>query len=193
MHAGKFPNLKHGGRTVSVQKTTTKHSQITIEQQLRWHGNIESVWQEQLQLNHPNEEFSALKAHFMCNVDETGVMANLGSIKVMGDFSKRKQEKNTDDCWDSISIVRIGNAAGSSGPWIFLASGKRMTVKPLQNNEDTIAMWTNTQLQDMLRYFTDPRPVNVMKLDKERLRNAVRASARVCREERATVNPIASV
>jgi hypothetical protein len=30
-----------------------------------------------------NEEFSALKAHFMCNVDETGEMANLGSIKVM--------------------------------------------------------------------------------------------------------------
>ena len=89
----------------------------------------------------------------------------------MGDFSKRKQEKNTDDCWDSISIVRIGNAAGSSRvpQWIVILSGKRMTVKPLQNNEDTIAMWTNKQLQDMLRYFTDPRPVNVMKLDKERL------------------------
>ena len=68
-----------------------------------------------------------------------------------------------------------------------------MTVKPLQNNEDTIAMWTNKQLQDMLRYFTDPRPVNVMKLDKEGLRNAVRASVCVCREERATVNPIVSV
>ena len=52
----------------------------------------------------------------------------------MGDLSKRKQEKNTDDCWDSISIVSIGNATGSSGPWIFLASDKRMTVKPLQNN-----------------------------------------------------------
>ena len=88
--AGKLPNLKHGGRTVSAQKTTAKHSQITIEQQLHWHGNIESVWQEQLQLNHPTEELSVLKAHFMCNVDETGVMANLGSIKVMGDFSKRK-------------------------------------------------------------------------------------------------------
>ena len=85
IRAGKFPNLKRGGRTVSAQKTTTtKHSQITLEQQLRWHGNIvESVWEEQLQLNHPNEEFSALKAHFIFNVDETGVMANLGSIKVM--------------------------------------------------------------------------------------------------------------
>jgi hypothetical protein len=29
----------------------------------------------------------------MCNVDETGVMANLVSIKVMGDLSKRKQER----------------------------------------------------------------------------------------------------
>ena len=33
------------------------------------------------------------------------------------------------------------------------------------HNEDTITMWTNKQLQDMLRYFTDPRPVNIMKLD----------------------------
>ena len=48
------------------------------------------------------------------------------------------------------------------------------------HNEDTIAMWTNKQLQDMLRYFTDPQPVNVMKLDKERLINAVRASVCVC-------------
>ena len=112
-------------------------------------------------------------------------------------MSKRKQEKNTDDCWDSISIVRIGNTAGSSrGPWIFLASDKKMSVKPLQNNEDMIAMWTNKQLQDMLRYFTDPRPVNVMKLDKEGLRNnAVKASESVggYREERATVIHITSI
>ena len=58
------------------------------------------------------------------------------------------------------------------------------------HNEDPIAMWTNKQLQDMLRYFTDPRPVNVMKLDKEGLRNAVRASVCVCRVERATVSVI---
>ena len=94
MHAGKFPNLKHGGRTVSVQKTTTKHSQITIEQQLRWHGNIESVWQEQLQLNHPNEEFNALKAHFICNVDETGKMADLAWVnKSDGRLVKEKTRK----------------------------------------------------------------------------------------------------
>ena len=109
-------------------------------------------------------------------------------------MSTRKQEKNTDDCWDSISIFRIGNTAGSSrGPWIFLASDKKMSVKPLQNNEDMIAMWTNKQLQDMLRYFTDPRPVNVMKLDKEGLVNAVKASVGVYREEMASLTPKASV
>ena len=54
--AGKFHNLKRGGRTFSAQKTTTKHFQISIEQQLCWHGNIESVWQQKRQqLNHPNE------------------------------------------------------------------------------------------------------------------------------------------
>ena len=93
--AGKLPNLKRGGRTVSAQKTTAKHSQITIEQQrLCWHGNIESVWQEQLQLNHPNEEFSALKAHFICNVDETGKMADLAWVKKSdGRLVKEKTRK----------------------------------------------------------------------------------------------------
>ena len=63
------------------------------------------------------------------------------------------------------------------------------------HNEDTIVMWTHKKLQDMLKYFTYPRPVNVMKLDKERLRNAVKASESVggYREERATVIHITSL
>ena len=94
IRAGKFPNLKRGGRTVSAQKTTTKRSLITIEQQLRWHGNIESVWQEQLQLNHPNEKFSALEAHFICNVDETCIMADLAWVnKSDGRLVKEKTRK----------------------------------------------------------------------------------------------------
>ena len=44
IHAGKFPDLKRGGCcTVSAQKTTTKRSQIKIEQQLCWNGIIESA------------------------------------------------------------------------------------------------------------------------------------------------------
>ena len=70
----------------------------------------------------------------------------------MGDLSKRKQEKNTDDCRDSIPIVRIGNAAGSSGPWIFLASGKRMAVKPLQNLE---ANFGSKVIMSPSAYMTD--------------------------------------
>jgi len=45
---------------------------------------------------------------------------------------------------------------------------------------------SNKQLQDMLRYFTDPRPVNIMKLDNKGLINAVKATVRVLREEMAT-------
>ena len=52
---------------------------------------------------------------------------------------------------------------------------------------------SNKQLQDMLRYFTDPQPVNIMKLDKEGLINAVKATVDVLREKMATVTPIASV
>ena len=35
------------------------------------------------------------------------MMANLGTIQVIAELSMRKQEKDIDDCWDEISMVRI--------------------------------------------------------------------------------------
>ena len=62
----------------------------------------------------------------MCNVNETGMMVNLGLIKGGdGRLVKRKQEKNADDYLDSIQILRISNAAGSSGPLIFHLARER--------------------------------------------------------------------
>jgi hypothetical protein len=129
----KLPDLKRDGRVVTAQKTTTKRGQITIEQQIRWHGVIESIWKDQDGTNLPADEFAPLKPHFTCNLDETCVMGCEGTIKIIGDGGRKKHNKSVEDNRDSITIVRIGNAGGSSGPLLFLARGKTMDVPALKN------------------------------------------------------------
>ena len=96
--------------TVKVQKTTTKRSQVTIAGQLRWHGLIEDVWKEQLSLNSHIVNFADLHPHFMLNLDETCIMANEGSVRIVGDMDIKKHEKIMDDTRLSITIVRVGSA-----------------------------------------------------------------------------------
>jgi hypothetical protein len=131
--SGQLPDLKGGGKVVSAQKTTTKRSCIRVEQQLRWHTVVQFTWEELQRLNQPAEEFEKLKAHFTFNLDETGVMGSEGVLKVIGDRSRKKHEKNVDDNRDSITIVRVGNAAGNNGPLIFLATGKKLENRALRN------------------------------------------------------------
>jgi len=66
IQAEKLPTLKRGSHTVTAQKITTKQSKITIAQQLHWHGNIDSLWEDQKWLKEPVDEFDRLKEHFMC-------------------------------------------------------------------------------------------------------------------------------
>lgn len=79
--------------TVKVQKTTTKRSQVTIAGQLRWHALIEDVWKEQLSLNSHIKNFADLHPHFMLNLDETCIMANEGSVRIVGDIDIKKHEQ----------------------------------------------------------------------------------------------------
>ena len=129
----KLPNLKRNGRVVAAQKTTTKRSQIIASQQFRWHALIESLLEEQKRVNLPAHEFEKVKAHFSGNADETCIMSNEGTIKVVGSAEKKKHEKNMDDSRDSITILRSGLASGTSGPWIFLAKGKTLDFGALKN------------------------------------------------------------
>mgnify|MGYP001031646604 CR=1 FL=1 len=151
----KLPELKKGGRVVTAQATTTKRGQITVEQQLRWHGVIQSMWEEQRRLNIPAVLYLPIQAHFICNVDETSVMACEGTLKVIGDAERKKHQKNSADSRDSITIVRVGNAAGSNGPLIFLAKGKSMDVPALKNLEKLGAPKCSTIVMTPNAYMTD--------------------------------------
>jgi len=119
--------VKNFGRTVKAQATTTKRTQITIDQQLRWHTCIEEALEFQKRVNLPAEEYEKVKDHFLGNLDETCLMANAdGSVRVIASQTKKKTEKNTDDSRTSITSLRIGLASGNQGPFTFLAKGTRM-------------------------------------------------------------------
>jgi hypothetical protein len=49
-----------------------------------------------------------------------GILGITGVFQVVGSAEVKKHEKNTQDKCDSITIVRIGSAGSTSGPWIFL-------------------------------------------------------------------------
>lgn len=71
--------------------------------------------------------------HFICNLDESCMMASDGNVRIIGNVVKKKHEKNNSDCRDSITTVRIGSAGGAGGPRIFLAKGKSSELKTLSD------------------------------------------------------------
>ena len=51
---------------------------------------------------------------------------------MIGDATRKKQEKNREDNRYLITIFRMGNAADNSSPLIFLAAGKKLESKALK-------------------------------------------------------------
>ena len=127
-----LPRLKRFGRVVKAQPTTTKRSQITVQQQFRWHTLIDSVWDRMRTTNLPTDKFESLIEHFQLNLDETCVMANDGTLHIVAGH-RSKTEKRSDDSRLSLTAIRIGNAGGSEGPWIFLYKGKAHQYRSLSD------------------------------------------------------------
>ncbi len=57
-------------------------------------------------------------------------MASEGTLWVIGNKNKEKQEKNSNDSGESTTTVHIGSAAGTEGPCIFLAKSKSLKTHP---------------------------------------------------------------
>jgi len=131
----KLNGLKRDGRVTTAQPTTTKRSQIRVEQQLRWHTTVEAALAEQRRLNLPADDFEKVTDSFFGNLDESCFMANAdGKVKVIAASNKSKTEKITDDCRASITSVRIGMASGEEGPYIFLAKGQKIERASLKGD-----------------------------------------------------------
>ena len=66
-------------------------------------------------------------AHFIIGLDEMCVMSDAhGALTVIGSFDKKKYEKLLQDSRVSITIIRTGTAAGTTGPTIFLLKGTKV-------------------------------------------------------------------
>jgi hypothetical protein len=151
---GKLSGLKRGGQVIVAQKTTTKRSQTTIEQQLRWHTSVDCALAEQHRLNLPAEKFDKMKEHFFCNMVESSLLASDGTVKVIGSASKSKTEKIMEDCRASNTVLRTGAAGGSSGPWIFLAAGKQITCRALRSIDGRPGVPQNSKVYMMPSAYT---------------------------------------
>jgi hypothetical protein len=131
-----MPELNSHGRVQRAQATTTKCSCIQMEQQLHWHNETESVWGDHHRLNQPVDEYKNLQPFFQINFDETGVLVSTGVLWIVGSAEVKKHKNNSQDNHNSITIVQIGSAGGTSGPWIFLIKWKELERKcPLRNLE----------------------------------------------------------
>ena len=62
-------------------------------------------------------------------------MGSLSNLQIVGSSEVKKHEKTICDNKESITIVRIGSAAGDTGPWLFLIKKKSELDKnsPLHN------------------------------------------------------------
>ena len=121
--------LKGGGRVVKAQATTTSRTQITAEQQLRHHTALDVAFGELSARNNDPRRllpFDKVSEFFVWNWDEMCYVACDGVVKVVASAEKKKTEKNSDDCRDSITAGRFGNAAGDQGAYFFLAKGKSL-------------------------------------------------------------------
>jgi len=119
--------VKNHGHAVKAQPTTTKRTQITIDQQPRWHVVVEEALEFQKRVSLPEKECEQFQDYFLGNLDKTCLMAYVnGAVRVTASQGKKKTKKNANDSRISITSLRIGLASGFQGPFTFLAKGTRM-------------------------------------------------------------------
>ena len=70
--------------------------------------------------NSPHDIFIRYAHYIQLNLDETCFLYNEGELKIIGDNDKPCHDKNCSDPRFSITVLRVGSAAGVNGPVIFL-------------------------------------------------------------------------
>lgn len=72
------------------------------------------------------KSFGDLIRHFIVGSDENCMMASyVGSCQVVGYAKRKKNEKKKAECCALVTLYRVGNAAGDTGPTMFLLKGLR--------------------------------------------------------------------
>ena len=89
-------------------------------------------------LNDDTAAFKDIVDYFTLNLDESNFMSCEGKVKILGNVDKRKHEKNNSDSQESITTVKIGSAAGTEGPRIYLGTGKKVRNTSMKLNSFSI-------------------------------------------------------
>ena len=114
---------------IKVQSTTKdRTAAISAENQIKWFDVVAEARAECRRLSgeEPDADgrtYRQLEHYFTANLDEEGLLANIGGNLIVGDKEKGKHERTNDDSRVSISAVRCGIAAGVKGPSLYLMTG----------------------------------------------------------------------
>ena len=77
--------------------------------------------------NSPRDIFTRFSNYFQLYMDETCFLCNGGDLKVLGSKDNPTNKKNCSDARFSITVLRVGSAAGVNGPVTFPEKGKKGT------------------------------------------------------------------
>jgi hypothetical protein len=122
-----------------VQATTSHRVNLNIPQQFRWHTAVDNEFKFLREKNiglcqKSGKTFGEVMAHFIIGLDEMCIMSDAhGTLTVIGSFDKKKHEKLLQDSRVSITIIRTGTAAGTTGPTIFLLKGTKVRAAYTEN------------------------------------------------------------
>ncbi len=117
--------------THKVQATTSNRTNINVAQLYRWHCAVDEVYDLMRTKNTglcklSGKSFGEIMPHFIINLDEMCLMSDChGDLRVFAASEKKKQEKLLQDCHCSITVVRTGTVAGTTGPTMFLLKGAK--------------------------------------------------------------------
>ena len=100
-------------KPVKAQKTTSKRSMITVEQQFRWFKTYGEGVNYLRRMNtgtckKTGKTFGEVIQHFIIGGDETCFMASDGEVCVIGEKGVKKHEKKLVDSRVSITMYRLG-------------------------------------------------------------------------------------
>jgi hypothetical protein len=114
---------------IKAEATTWKRSAITVPQQWRWHSTVDKAFDILRTRNVGNtpdgKTFGEVMHNFIIGGDETCFLASNGDVSIIGDKEKKKHQVHAAESRTSITVYRVGSAAGKDGPTGFLPPGLR--------------------------------------------------------------------
>ena len=87
---------------------------------------IEAEWEDLRQKNSPRDIFIPYAHYFQLNLDETCFLRNDFELKIVGRNDKHRHDRKWSDSIFSITVLRVGSAAGINYLVKFMTKGTKV-------------------------------------------------------------------